>query len=137
MVKVSDAFPSKYLKASDLQGQTHRLVISNAYMEDVGDDRRLVLYFQGRQKGLVCNKTNGTKIGDAYGDDTDLWIGRTIEIFPSVTDFQGKEVDCIRVQIPRNDPAQQQPVQPAQHYTSGSEAAAAARETDLSDEVPF
>ena len=135
MVKISDAFPSKYIKASDLGGQNHQLVISNAGMEDVGDDRRLVLYFQGREKGLVCNKTNGTKIGDAYGDDTDFWIGKSIVIFPSVTDYQGKEVDCIRVQIPKNDPAQQQPIQPTQQFASGSEAAAAAR--DLDDEIPF
>jgi hypothetical protein len=38
----------------------------------------MVVYFQGKQKGLVTNKTNANNIAALYGDDTDDWIGQKI-----------------------------------------------------------
>ncbi len=91
-------FPSKWLKASDLQGQTIPVVITRVVVEDIGDEAgKPIAYFQGRDKGLILNKTNAMSIGLVHGQDTDGWIGKTIELFPAVVMYQGQNVPCIRV----------------------------------------
>jgi hypothetical protein len=97
-MNLDQMYPSKWLKAGDLQGQTVPVVIMRVVMEDVGDEAgKPVAYFQGRDKGLVLNKTNAMSIGLVHGQDTDAWTGKTIELFPAVVMFQGQNVPCIRV----------------------------------------
>jgi len=97
-MNLDQMYPSKWLKAGDLQGQTIPVVIMRVVMEDVGDEAgKPVAYFQGKEKGLVLNKTNAMSIGLVHGQDTDGWTGKTIELFPAVVMFQGQNVPCIRV----------------------------------------
>ena len=100
-MRISDAFPSKHLKASDLQGTRAKVVMNYVDLQKIGDDTKPVLYFQGKQKGLVLNKVNSRTIADAYGDDTNSWTGCTIELFEAMVDFQGKVVPAIRVSTPQ------------------------------------
>lgn len=93
---INAAFPSKYLKAADLPGPV-TVTIGICKMEDIGDDRRPVLYFQGKDKGLVLNKTNSRRITKLFGADTDSWTGQPLEIYPSETEFKGETVECLRV----------------------------------------
>jgi hypothetical protein len=102
-MKVSDAFPSKYLKAVDLQDKNVTLVIDRVEFENIGDDdRKLVIYFTKAKKGLVLNKTNSKTIAATYGDDTDGWSGKSIVLFPAMVDFRGDTVEAIRVRVPQN-----------------------------------
>ena len=127
-MKISQAFPSKYLKAADISGKTPHVFIASIRMEDIGDDdQKPVLYFEGKDKGIVLNKTNATNITVAYGDDTDNWIGKEIILFTAWVDFQGKSVEAIRVRPPAQ-PQQRQSAPPAQTAPAGS---------DLDDSVPF
>lgn len=57
-MRISSAFPSKYIKSTDLQGKQVKAVMSHVETESIGDDDRPVLYFQNKEKGLVLNKTN-------------------------------------------------------------------------------
>lgn len=100
-MRVSEAFPSEYLKAADLRDKNVLVVIDRVEMKDIGDDHKPVLFFQGKDKGMVLNKTNANNIATAYGDDTDDWVGREIVLFPAMVDFQGKTVQAIRVRAPR------------------------------------
>lgn len=100
-MKVSDAFPSKYLKASDLNGNNARVVMARVEMDEVGEDEKPILYFQGKEKGLVLNKTNANNIAVLYGDDMDDWVGKEVVLFPAMVDFQGKTVEAIRVRGPQ------------------------------------
>lgn len=104
---LNDVFPSNYIKAADLKKREHTVVIASADVEKVGDERKLVLHFQGREKGLICNKTNAGRIAHFYGEDTDDWIGKEIVLFADLVDFQGKTVEAIRVRGPkvRSEPA--------------------------------
>jgi hypothetical protein len=100
-MKIGDAFPSKFLKASDLQDRPVTVTMEHVGLEDVGDsDRKPVLYFKGRSKGLVLNKTNSRTIAGAYGDDTDAWQGKPLTLFPAMVDFRGDTVEAIRVRVP-------------------------------------
>ncbi len=64
-MKISKAFPSKYLKTSDLpEGQDVRVVIDDVrleLMEQTGEEKPVV-YFRGKDAGLVLNVTNANAI---------------------------------------------------------------------------
>lgn len=100
-MKVSEAFPSKFLKAEDLRGRKVEVKIKNVEMEKIGDDYKPVLYFSGKDKSLTLNKTNSLMIAKIVGtDEMDEWIGKRIVLRPDVTTYQGKPTDCIRVEAP-------------------------------------
>lgn len=99
-MKLSEIFPSNYLKSDDLQGHEPTVTIVAAAMETVGNDQRLVLSFQGKKKSMICNKTNAGRIAFLYGDDTDGWIGKEIVLTSEFVEFQGKTVKGLRVRPP-------------------------------------
>ena len=102
-----DLFPSKYLKASDLNSEPRTALIKNIDTEKMNDgEMKPVVYFKGSSKGLVLNVTNGRVIADLYGSDTDGWVGKPIALVASTTDFQGRTVDCIRLRPPVNKKAE-------------------------------
>lgn len=100
-MKVSEAFPSKYIAASDLDNQNIRVTIARVDIEKIGDDTKPVIYFKGGKKGLVCNKTNSKAIAAVYGDEMDDWAGSELILFPIMTDYQGKPVEAVRVRAPQ------------------------------------
>jgi len=99
-MRISEEFPSQYLKAADLGGREVRVTMARAERETIGQDKKIVLYFKGKEKGLVLNKTNANTIGYGYGDDTDDWYDQPLILFSVKTDYQGKVVDAIRCRIP-------------------------------------
>jgi hypothetical protein len=110
-MKISEEFPSQYLKAADLGGREIRVTMANTEREKLGNDNKLVLYFKGKEKGLVLNKTNAGTISDAYGDDTEDWFDNPLILFSVKTDFQGKVVDAIRCRVPTAKDNRQAPPQ--------------------------
>ena len=99
-MKMSEEFPSKFLKAVDLQGREVRVTMQNVEREKIGDDNKPVLYFKGKDKGVVLNKTNARTISDAYGDDTEDWFDQPLILFSVNVDFQGKVGPAIRCRVP-------------------------------------
>lgn len=139
-MKYSDAIHanSKYLKTSDLQGKTVQVTIQQTQMEEVGQgqekQKKLVMYFVGKAKGMVLNSTNGDVLLAAFGDETDNWAGRAIEIRPDTTRFQGQVVPCMRISVAgemaASAPAPSEAAPPAP-------APAAPPALELSDDIPF
>jgi hypothetical protein len=110
---ISAEFPSKYVKAADLGGREVKVIMQNVEREKLGDDMKLVLYFKGKERGLVLNKTNSNTIVDSYGDDTDDWFDQPLIMFSVMVDFQGKVGPAIRVRVPTakdNKPAKRDPI---------------------------
>jgi hypothetical protein len=124
-MNIAEAFPSKFLKAADLDEQDMSVVIGRVEMETIGTDRRMLLYFNGKDKALVCNKTNANSIAKAYGTDTDGWIGKPIVLFPTHVDYKGESVEAIRIKISKKAAAK-----PAPQGNGNGHA-------DMNDEVPF
>lgn len=100
-MSVKDLYASKgnWLKAEDLKGRAIKVVITDATIEKVGEDDKIVLAFRGKEKTFVLNKTNAGVIADAYGDEEGGWVDREIIIYPTVTEYQGQSVPCLRVRI--------------------------------------
>lgn len=108
---INSAFATKYLKASDLQGRDVTVKMGRVDQEKIGDDQKLILYFQGKEKGMVLNKTNANAIADVYGPETADWYGQAVTIFEQMVDFQGKRVPGLRVRAPRQQSAPRPVVQ--------------------------
>lgn len=109
---VSDEFPSRYLKASDLHGREVKVVMQNVEKEKLGDEMKMALYFKGKEKAMILNKTNAGTISDGYGDDTDDWYDQPLILFSVMVDFQGKVGPAIRCRVPTakdNKPATKKP----------------------------
>lgn len=112
-MRMSQAFPSKYLKSDEVGNQRFTLTIRDVQMEDIGDnDNKPVVYFQEMQKGMVMNKTNAEMIIHLYGDETNAWIGRQVELFTAMTSFQGRSMLGLRVMAPPTAMPAHQPMQP-------------------------
>ena len=126
---INAAYPSQYLKASDLMGQEIPVTMRTVQMEDIGGDPKPVMYFEGKEKGMVLNKTNANNISDAYGYETNNWFGKQIILFEARVDFQGRTVPAIRVRVP-NGQAAQNAQAPVQNSTPP-------KQSEPVDEIPF
>ena len=133
---INDAFPSNYLKASDIQGKEPLVTIDRVVFEPVGRKREMkaVIYFKGKDKGVVLNKTNANKIVEITGSAiTEEWDGAQIRLYATETEFAGETVDCIRVKpangskMPRMTPKPAPP--PVVDYDHG--------EPVTDDDIPF
>ncbi|MEH2501202.1 arabinogalactan endo-1,4-beta-galactosidase [Bradyrhizobium sp. AZCC 1578] len=140
-MKMSEEFPSKYLKAADLQGREVRVIMANVEREKIGDDAKPVLYFKGKDKGVVLNKTNAGTIADAYGDDTEDWYDQPLILFSVMVDFQGKVAPAIRCRVPTakdNKPTREDPISTSpRRMTGGVSDNMVGGGASLNDEVPF
>lgn len=96
-MELSQVFSSATLKASDLQGHEPTVTIETVEMKKFDNGNKLVISFKGKEKTLVCNKTNANRIAYAYGTNTDNWIGKQITLYVEPVDFQGSTVEAIRV----------------------------------------
>src|ERR1017187_512323 len=109
-MRLNEAFPSNWLKCDDLQGRQVKVTIEKYSFEEIGEERKLVLHFQGKEKGLVCNKTNAGSIAQiCRSEEMDDWIGQSIILFPTTTPFNGKATACIRVLPPAPAPMASRP----------------------------
>lgn len=99
-MKISDAYPSNFLKAQDIEDDTV-VTIESVDMEKIGDDEKPIVRFRELNgKGLVLNKTNAQAISQALGsDETDDWEGQRITLFTTTVTFQGKPIEAIRVKM--------------------------------------
>ncbi len=103
------AFPSKYLKAADLNGRPVVATIERVKLEDIGTgdnlERKFVVHWSEELKPVVLNLINSETIADLAGSgETEDWVGLRLELFPDKTLYAGKRVDCIRVRRPVASP---------------------------------
>ena len=113
-MNIETAFPSRFLKAADLQGKTVGVAMDQVVIEEMGapgkkDEKKPVLYFVGKEKGLVLNRTNSRVIAKAYGTETARWRGQRLLLYVTEVEAFGDMVDAIRVRIPNGQPPAQEP----------------------------
>jgi len=97
---INDAFPSKYLKATDLPKEGKDLTISKVTMEDPSNNneqKKAVVHFE-EVKPCVLNVTNKRKLVQLFGTtETDAWCGRRVTLYQAEVQFKGEEVPGIRI----------------------------------------
>lgn len=100
MPNVNDVFPSKFLKAHELQGREPIVTIDRVEFEQVGQKRDTVpvLYFVGKDKGLKLNKTMANKIVEISGSAvTEEWPGIKLKLYATEATFGGETFDVVRI----------------------------------------
>lgn len=71
------------------------LVIYEVKSEEVRDKKKMVIGFESVDKTLIVNKTNRMVMIEAFGDETDNWIGTTVRIEITKRMYQGKPLPGI------------------------------------------
>lgn len=108
MVDINRAFPSKYLEASDLQGQAVTALIDRVEECTVWNERRYVVFFAGRSKGLLLTRGLAKSIEALTGSPhTEDWHGTRIRLYAGIN-----TVGKARINIdapPPTDPAPSRP----------------------------
>jgi hypothetical protein len=105
MPKVTEMIVSKFLRKEDFD-EDRVLTIKGVKLEDMpGDDnqQKWVLYFREEPKGMAMNVTTIRVLEKAFGDDSDMWVGKKVKVYvdPNVS-FGGKVVGGLRLMPPRN-----------------------------------
>lgn len=100
-MKVSDMIQSKFLRKEDFVDEDRVMTIRGVKLEDMpGDDhqQKWVLYFREEAKGMAMNVTTIRVLEKAYGDDSDLWVGKRVKVYvdPNVS-FGGRVVGGLRL----------------------------------------
>jgi hypothetical protein len=140
-MNINEVYSGSYLKADDLQGKRVTVRINHVSVKefegDKGMDKKIILGFEGKDKCLVCNKTNAAIIAEVLGSqNTDDWIGGTIKLEVRKVEFSGRLVPAIRVVLEdRNAPATN--VTPFKPEPPRAAPAAAPATEQESDDVPF
>jgi hypothetical protein len=115
MANINDAFPSRYLKAHDLQGREPVVTIARVAFESMGRTRDIVpvVYFVGKAKALKLNKTMATAIAAIAGSaQTDDWPGVAVRLYGTSAAFGTETFAVVRVKAaaPPRPPAPPPPV---------------------------
>jgi hypothetical protein len=77
---------SKYLKAADLQGKVVKVKISGVSLLEFEDQesgvktQKPALGLVGKEKQVVCNATSIGELIQAYGPDSEKWVGKEIRL---------------------------------------------------------
>ena len=99
---ITKAYPSRWLKASDIPEQGLILTMSSVTMESIGtdgDQEKPALHFRDYEKALTLNTTNADTLKDLYGPETDAWGGQKVVLFiDHNVMYKGKKIDGVRVQ---------------------------------------
>jgi len=98
-LKVSEMHESAYLSRKDAVNPL-RLTMETAYMEEMPDGKTepVLSWSDHGVKPMVLNVTNRMFLRDLYGDDSDDWRGKPIEVYvdPNVM-HKGQRVGGLRL----------------------------------------
>lgn len=106
-MKISSAIDT-HLKPSELPaGYLVRLTIASCEQEVVAGQDRPVLRFASRNRGLVLNQHLAVALTEAFGEDTDAWVGREIDLWAEDVPARAPHEIIIKFRIrpvePRHD----------------------------------
>ena len=103
-MKLNEMFPSRFFKAIDCKPPLTLTVTGVAPEKFQDGTSKHVVSFRESEKGLVLNKTNAESIAEMYGDDSDRWAGRQIELYSAKVTGPNGLTDGVRVRMPSGKP---------------------------------
>jgi hypothetical protein len=97
-------YDREYVGAWELQGKDVVVKISKVIggeLTAIGGrkSKKPVISFEGKEKKMICNKTNAKVIATMYGNHVEDWIGKRITLFVGMTrdPSTGGDIECLRV----------------------------------------
>jgi hypothetical protein len=117
-MKVSTILASNWLKKDDLNDPVGGEVFTIAKVTEelVGQDQQPKWALHWKERSvlpMLLNKTNLRLLASMFGDDTDDWRGKEVEVYhdPSIS-YNGQLVGGLRVRPPRPVQPRARPTQP-------------------------
>ncbi|MBX3745337.1 MAG: hypothetical protein KF833_08495 [Verrucomicrobiae bacterium] len=107
--KASD-YRNSYLNSADLrrhldEAQADVLTVTVASVSEVRLEKlKLVLHWHEDVRALVLNRGNLNALSDAFGDDTDGWIGQRVNLWIEATEMNGVATEGIRLEAVETPP---------------------------------
>jgi hypothetical protein len=138
MSRRDEIFPSRYLKASDLNGKAINVVIALAAKETLKtpagkEQEKVVLSFKGAKKSLPLNMTNFDAVAAIAGsDDWDTWPGVGLQLYPWKVEMKGEVKPCVRIRSP-----EQGELKPLPAPSVTPPAKANGGDSDMDKPIPF
>lgn len=92
-----------YIFAFDLNGRDVnvqiRAVTGGTLVGEGGrKTKKPVMFFHGKEKGLALNATNCKTLTALFGSpDTEAWKDGWITLYPTTTEMNGEQKECIRI----------------------------------------
>lgn len=103
-MKVSKMFPTPHLKGDDLGGIEPNVKIVKigpvkAFNSDTNQEEdKWAVWFFGKDKYLLLNKTNATMIAELLGsDESDDWVGGRVKLYSTPVQAFGATHNAVRV----------------------------------------
>lgn len=146
MPSITDLYPSKYLKSADIKGREPTVTIRAIEVEEItgqkGKEHKPVLYFEGKEKGMVLNRTNADMIADFLGPDYTQWAGHAVTLYVTrVQSPQGGMTDGLRVKRPASQKQAVPVVQQRPGYklstTAPAPTPAEVAADEMAEDIPF
>jgi hypothetical protein len=102
-MQTASFFPSKFLKAADLNNTPLIVTICGVTTDIIGQGAeartKLIIQFCELPRGLVLNKTNFNVLVELTGSqDSDAWLGKRVQLVLTRVDFNGTRVQAIRIE---------------------------------------
>jgi hypothetical protein len=96
-----DLYPSRFVKAADLQGKDVTKTITSVKQEELesenGKKVKVIVTFANSKKQWVAPVTCGLALKLMFGDKVQGWIGKRVTLFGRQVESFGEMVDAIRV----------------------------------------
>ena len=89
--------PTKYMNASTFSGEKV-FTIAEVQLEKLRDKDKYVLYFNEDTIGLPLNITNLKALINAYGNDTDNWVGKKVRLKTATIIFNAQQKNTIIIE---------------------------------------
>jgi hypothetical protein len=105
-------FPSRFLKAGEMEGNPLTLTIADVALEALESedgtekDVAIITFKEPKAKQLRLNRTNGESVRAMFGSEIDDWIGKRVTFYPERdTSGMSESGVCIRVKGSPDIPA--------------------------------
>ena len=121
-MKSTDFNESKYFNAKNaghMNGRTLTIYEVKSAIIGQGEDatKKMLIGFEDVEKILVVNKTNNEILTEAYGDETDAWVGKRVILNLVSLSFKGERTLSIQLSPA---PDHQEPIIDAEAPATGS-----------------
>jgi hypothetical protein len=106
-MKLRDMYPSNYMAKEDVPHPI-TLTIAKVAMEKLEFEGELsvkpcVMWAEEDAKCMILNRGNAGVLANLYGDDTDGWTGKKVEVYVDANVmYMGRIVGGLRVRAPQN-----------------------------------
>ena len=96
-------FPSDYINGDDIGKSTVPVKIASLEMKKVKnpkkqvDQNRIVLYFEGKEKGLIIAKERGSELKILFGDNPQDYIGQEIMLYTKLQNSFGEMKNIVHI----------------------------------------